>query len=225
MEVVYRRLEGQYRSLGLTAGTASAERALGIPPQAYFYVHRVVPAFGEHVVAFMHNSVPDLRVVSPFDSGGFARRHIPLRWPTTARVRRWLFDRYYSYGADRYLALLREWVSSAFDHAHDYVQGVRPVNVLPSVIKLAGCNDDRAWTWETRLPLNDYASAPLKPLKVYLAAGHMTLYTRWLRNSMLLDEAATIAHLTLFHSVAEEVSDGPARAMQRYLLGELEDLN
>ena len=145
--------------------TASAEAALGIRGQPYyFYVMRTQDAFGFVVFLFEDVGRFDPRPsdsqmgASPFDSGGlWAGLLHPLNGSGNlseteelAERKRLFSDTEVSIGA-WHSAFLAYFESNYTDKV-DYIKGLPPRHGTPPISNITSLNKARAWTWEVRFP-------------------------------------------------------------------------
>jgi hypothetical protein len=218
-EVVWRRLTGRLSGLKPGKTTDGSEDAVGIESSVYFYVGYSHSDFGDAVIVFDgHHSAAVVRTLaSPFDTGGIAVGHTPLRPSHDAAARKKLVQRE-SYPIGEYQARLESWIGSAFPEMLAYVDGAPPSASGVPEIDLETATDERAWRWEGRVVARDLPDAPLVPTALYFRGGDKIEYSNWVLKDSSMSRPEALEHLSLVNRIAEEVGN-PVRAAIRSIRG------
>jgi hypothetical protein len=218
-ELLFRRLTGAFAGYISSPKTLEAERILGLQRSIYYGIGRNSPEFGELVAVFEPlTTPPPAAETNPFDTGGVAHGHIPLTpgaLPPADILRNSLVP------VEAHQAELRQWSTAAYTNPSDYRlrgEASRPGFVTTSAIDLGATVDDRAWTWEGRIPADEYRDPPLTVRKLFIKPGDLRDYQRWLRRTAPLEEAELSPHEDLVDDVSVETPH-PYESMMEALEG------
>jgi hypothetical protein len=221
-EVMFRRLRGEYASLESGSRTLDSEDVLGISPMTYFYVGRTIPRFG-HFVVCANGHLPEVCLtteVAPFDSGALAQNWLVTAPPYGPDGKAELVTRS-SLGAHDYEASMDPWLDAAFDSVAEYVDGVRPrYAAVPEVLLDISPGDSSIWTWEARLPTQDYRSAPVAPERIFFKSGLLERYLDWVDEEHILYDDEYADHVAMIYALGFE-SSTPHLDLLDYVKGTL----
>lgn len=215
-EVLYRRLAGDLLAIPSGQKTMEAEEALSLGRNVYYYIGRSVPEFGSHTVAHdPYMTVEGLTFKSsPFDTGGIVADYISLCTPLTSNEKRELVAQQ-TFSELDYVSPMDSWLDAAFSDRRHYVTGKKPSCSSVAVIDLEHC-DPPAWTWEGRIPVNEYTGPPMAPVRVFMKEHEYALYSEWLPYQTFLDEDQAFDHIDMLDSLLEIV-ECPAESMSEFI--------
>ena len=204
--VLCRRLAGRQAEVLPGEGTRRAEIGLGFPQCVYFYVGRTVPPMGMAPVAYEPLCDGDSAArVTPFDTGGMYRGMTsgPARTFDAARRRALVHDN--SFPTDDCVDRFQTWGRSAFASSADYVIGMTPTRSAVAEIEPQAGDDARRWTWEARVPVDEFPMDQLQPVVAFLADGELNLYQKWVRDGVGL----TVAQLQQAGEALKRIRHSP----------------
>lgn len=219
-ELLFRRLTWRFEGIPTGDKTARAEEALEFPVRmTYFYVGRCVPDFGSNTVASWPLSSPAL--TTPFDTGSLAKPGMIVSSPPLSDDDRGRFVVDHSFDVGSYAERMSAWLAEAYAEPSNYVSGVKPAHhAIPQIVLDECAGDQRIWTWEARLPADDYAVPPLQTRVIYFSEGIRELYVDWIEQTDLLMAEERMSHMEDIYSYSKEVDDA-ALGMLGHLRGEL----
>jgi hypothetical protein len=179
--LLYRRLSNQHNAIPPAAATAAAEVGLGLGRNAYWYIGRVEPDFGQIVCVHLADTASDTRIkVNPFDTGGLWHGHIQTDPPLDAAQRVTLVAST-QLDIGGYDAQMRSWLAAAYGSPPTSYPtgGVPSVSTVP-VVTLPPPNEPRSWTWEGRIPVAVDASAAMPAWGLFITNSDRDAYLQWL---------------------------------------------
>lgn len=219
-------IQGNWPSPAASSKTRAAERELGIDGKPYyFYVLRAEEDFG--LVVFVLREVedarwpPDARGATPFDSGGLWGKKIATEPELDDDGRRAFF-------ACRDVLLMNwrstfeKYVQTHYVTVSSYLEGNAPgpgsESPDPEVTVVKGCpNDERAWTWEVRVP-HDLVAGRLALRKACMTEDDRDAYLKWLRRSPLTDgESRRIRQWVDGHVIVPDHGMSATQAVEDWL--------
>lgn len=212
-EVLYARIGGKFLDLRQSEATAESERILDLDPSIYFYVNAPHPHFGQQIAIFSVDDVDDSRYVrvTPFDTGGLALGHIPLR-PDAVEVNHRVFVQKFSFEIDEYWVDFLTWVRAAYRRFANYVESRRPSHHFVSEIDLDHCSSSQAWFWEARMHRMRVLPVRTSAQRVVLGPGDRRRFLAWLGRMGGHGTAEAVEVARRFLSVSEESRDPAGRA-------------
>lgn len=184
-ELLFARIYGHFAHVPSGPGTLNSEAILQMPNRMVYYgIGHNSEAFGTNLITFKPQpELAGVASVAPFDTGGLAQEHLPLMADHRSEAaRRSLLARYDLDGSTYHDSLAR-WQSSSFGDEMAYAMGTQPTALLVSEIDLDAVVDDRAWTWEGRLPAANYAPLPLVPQRIFFALEARGAYLDWVMSA------------------------------------------
>jgi hypothetical protein len=200
-----------------------AERVLGFPePMTYFFVGRCVPSFGSNTIAtgLPAETVCDGPFTSPFDTGALAKGGKIAVSPVLGPRNCGEFVKNHTYVGREYIDPMSAWLSTAFESPTDYAEGKTPTaHAVPEISLEESGGDTRVWTWEGRIPANDYAESPVNVRRVFFSEGTREPYLDWVRGTDLVTKREGIQHMRDVYAYSEELLDA-ATGMLDFLKGE-----
>lgn len=182
--VLTRRLRKEHHLLRSGEKTIEAEVGLGLTPCAYFYVGRCEPEFSDHSIAFEDCDAFEAGV-SPFDSGGLWFGHVVTNPPLGSQAEVRSFLELHTLGRDAYGLVFEGWLSTNYGDPTEYVDGAVPVACFAPEVEIAQDSDARSWTWEMRVPMEEFPVAHLRPVAICLSLPRFQQLTQW-----IIDEGA-----------------------------------
>jgi len=212
---MHRRLTLDFDSMGQGERTREAEDGLGLGENAYFYVERSSPAFGDCVILYRADGLPDEHaLVSPFDTGGLWHGEAYRGEMLTPEDKRALVQEY-SFALSGYEEHFVAWVDECYSSIGEYRQGIEPTRHAVEGYAVPD-SDDRQWTWEVRLRKRRGIYTHLAVERGYLMDGRRATYVSWMREEKILTGEQRRKYLQW---LAEHVTDvgTPVVAMRTHL--------
>lgn len=181
-QTLFHRIRNEFAKLGEgRGGTSQAEEAMGLTHHAYFYVARPDRAYDLNCVFYeVPTDYPEASTVAPVDTGGLVLG-ITKMSPQAKREKRLALLETHSLSVDKHEKALHEWLTNAFDDYSFYVDGSPPKQSLIAGVTVGPRVDPRAWTWEARVPAENFPKVILTPIKVYLQDGDLKDYASWVQ--------------------------------------------
>lgn len=211
--LLLRRLTGGFASIVSGTTTSDSESKLDMPRSVYYGIGRCSPDFGWTLISFERpqGAAMSLLRSTPFDTGGLAQDHIPVKATATLQRKRDILAAHTYEGLD-YSPVAAAWIQDNYFSELEYARGERPKALLVEEIDFTAEVEDRAWTWEARLPAIDFESTPLVPRTIYFKIGDRLSYLDWVHDQGLLSEADSEAHEDFVNEISVEVEQ-PHREM------------
>lgn len=193
-EVLFGRLERDYRLIEQGEKTRQAENGLGFQASAYFFAGRCEPSFGDSAILFDASEV-DAASVTPFDTGGLWFDHIRAN-PNVRTECKGDFVRDSTFDAPAGQEAYEGWINTNFANCDDYTRGVIPsIGCHIDVIIVDG-SDSRCWVWECRIPRELISSAPITPARMVLKRARYEHYKNWLIFNNKVSDSVKRQHLS-----------------------------
>ena len=226
-ELVTDAIRGNWPEPKASRRTQEAERGLGIDGKPYyFYVLRANENYG--LVVFVLSEVedadwpPDARGATPFDSGGLWWKKIVTN-PELDDTGRQAFFRDHDVSLAAWRAAFEEYLHTRYGAVSNYLKGDAPEpgsevpNPEVAIVKLPP-NDERAWTWEVRLP-HGLIAARLDLRAACMTGDDRGDYLDWLSCSALTDgESQRIGQWVEDHVIVPDQGVSATQAAEDWLM-------
>lgn len=160
----------RFDRMGKHGDTSEAEKALGLPKSAYWFVLRPERAFGRTVFLFrpaLDGLDEDERGLLPFDSGGLVAGYIRTLPDLTDRESMRAFVDAEVHPLAHWPMVFTKYVEANYNALISYVKGDPPSTGTPPIVNKSPPNESRAWDWEVHINL-DRAAERTELLLVFM---------------------------------------------------------